>query len=295
MINELAKILKRGNILLNEPLKLHSTFKIGGCCDYLLYPENFSEMSGLLVLIKDRGIPYCVIGNGSNILFSDDGFSGVIIKTTRLNEITVSGGRIISDSGVMLSKLCDTALKNSLDGLVSLSGIPGTVGGAVYMNAGAYGVEIKDLLVSSYYLDENFEIKKLEAKEHDFSYRHSFFSNTGNVVLRSEFLLSDGNSAEMKERTLKLIKKRAEMQPLNFPSGGSTFKRPEGGYAGKLIEECGLKGYKIGGAQVSEKHSGFVINSGEATEKDVKKLIEHIKNEVYKKFNIELEKEILYM
>jgi len=169
------------------------------------------------------------------------------------------------------------------------------VGGAVYMNAGAYGTEIKDVLVSTRYLDENFEIKTLDSENHEFSYRRSFFSNTKNIILKSEFLLIKGSLPEMKERTAELLKKRAEKQPLNFPSGGSTFKRPEGHFAGQLIEECGLKGYTIGGAKVSEKHSGFVINAGNATEKDVKKLIAHIKNEVFKKFNIELEKEILYL
>ena len=295
MIGELAKIIKRTNIYTDEPLKKHSTFKIGGKCDYLLYPESFLELSNLISFIKKKNIPYHVVGNGSNILFSDDGFSGIIIKTRRLDKLTVSGNIITADSGVLLSKLCDAAIENSLDGIVSLSGIPGTVGGAVYMNAGAYGTEIKDVLIYSYYLDENSEIKKLSAEEHNFKYRHSFFTGTSNIILKSEFRLNDGDALEMKENTAKLLKKRAEKQPLNFPSGGSTFKRPNGKYAGELIQECGLKGYTIGGAQVSEKHSGFVINLGNATEKDIKALIEHIKNEVYKKYNIELEKEILYL
>jgi UDP-N-acetylmuramate dehydrogenase len=293
MLEKLTEITK--NIYQNELLSNHSTFKIGGKCDFLACPETVGELTGLIRFLKENGEKYFVMGNGSNILFPDGGFAGVIVKTARLNELTFSGGTVVAGAGLTLSRLCDFTLKNSLGGLQDLSGIPGTVGGAVYMNAGAYSGEIKDTLVCSYYLDENFDIVKLSAENHKFSYRHSFFSGKKHIILKSEFGLSEGDGAALKERASELLKRRSQKQPLNYPSCGSAFKRPPNDYASRLIQESGLKGYTVGGAQVSEKHSGFVINIGGATANDARKLIEHIKNTVYNKFGVMLEEEIIIL
>jgi UDP-N-acetylmuramate dehydrogenase len=236
-----------------------------------------------------------MIGNGSNILFSDDGFSGIIIKTTKLNHLEIKNNIITADCGARLSKMCDLALQNSLGGITPLCGIPGTVGGAVYMNAGAYGSEIKDTLISSTYLDENLNLIAINNEEHNFSYRKSFFSHTNLIILSSQFKLEKSDYNILKEETTCFLKQRAEKQPLNFPNAGSTFKRPNEYYAGKLIEDCGLKGFCIGDAQVSEKHSGFLVNKGNATAKDVLELIEYIKKKVFNEYNIMLETEIEFV
>ncbi len=235
---------------------------------------------------------YFVFGNGSNILFTDDFHDGAYINLSKLSALSNGENVITAQAGVRLSSLCSYAASLALAGLETLSGIPGTVGGAVYMNAGAYGGEIKDTLIKSVYLSESGEIKELSAREHDFGYRKSVFMGNGGMVLSSSFLLKDGNKDEIKAVTAELLKKRNDKQPLNYPSAGSTFKRPEGYFAGKLIEDCGLKGFSVGDAQVSEKHCGFVINRGNASASDIIKLIEHIRKTVFEKFKVELNTEV---
>lgn len=255
-------------------------------------PETVEELKAIIKICREKGMKYFVFGNGSNILFTDDFHDGAYINLSKFNALSNEGNVITAQAGVRLSGLCSYAASLSLSGIEQLSGIPGTVGGAVYMNAGAYGGEIKDMLIKSVYLSENGEIKELSAREHDFGYRKSVFMKNGGIVLSSSFSLKDGNKDEIKAVTAELLKKRNDKQPLNYPSAGSTFKRPEGYFAGKLIEDSGLKGFSVGDAQVSEKHCGFVINKGNASAADIIKLIEHIRKTVFEKFKVELNTEV---
>ena len=283
------------HVLEQEPMRYHTTFKIGGNCDYLVIPKTLEELRAVVRFAKEQGIRLTLLGNGSNVLFDDSGIDGIVLKTTGFKEITACDTVITAQAGARLSTLCECALQKGLGGLCELSGIPGTVGGGVYMNAGAYGGEIKDTLVESMYLNEEGEIKILSQEEHDFSYRHSVFQrNPQWVILESKFQLTPDNREKLKEKTVELLRKRNEKQPLDFPNGGSTFKRPEGYFAGKLIEDCHLRGYSVGDAQVSEKHCGFVVNKGTATASDVIRLVQHIKETVFQKFGVTLEPEIRY-
>ena len=291
-LNELKGYTNEKNILINEKLSKHCTFKTGGTCSLVVLPENTDELIKIISFLKKSNKAFEIIGNGSNILFPDGHLDKVIIKTTRLNSITVSGDEITADAGARLTAVCNTAYENSLTGMECLNGIPGTMGGAVYMNAGAYGGEIKDVCIKTFYLDDNLDIKEKHFDEHEFSYRHSFFSDKKYVILKSVLKLQKGDKTEIKKKMAEYIEKRNEKQPLNFPNAGSTFKRPEGYFAGKLIEDCGLKGYAIGDACVSEKHSGFIVNKKNATTNDVLKLINHVQNEVKNKFGVELETEV---
>lgn len=293
--NELIKITDEKNVLRNEPLSKHCTFKIGGECEYLVFPESEKELTDILKFSKENEIPLNIIGNGSNVLFSDDFHKGIIIKTTRLDGICVKENEITAFCGAKLSAVCNTALKNSLSGMEELNGIPGTIGGAVYMNAGAYGGEIKDVCVETTYIDGDFSLKTIKNGEHNFSYRKSFFTNKNYVILKSKFALKKGDEREIKAKMQDFVQRRNEKQPLNFPNAGSTFKRPEGYFAGKLIEDCGLKGFCVGDACVSEKHSGFVVNRGNASAEDVTKLIKHVRKNVKDKFNVDLETEIKFI
>ena len=282
---------------MNEPLSSHCTFKIGGKADYFVRPEDEESFTALIIALRERGVPYCVIGGGSNILFSDKGFRGVVITTQGLKNIEVTGERMSVGSGAMLPLVSARAQKESLDGMRFMCGIPGTVGGGVFMNAGAYGGEISDILVSSRYFDtEKSEICELSASEHCFSYRHSsYMEHPERIILSAEFALTQGNADEIKAECDCLLKRRAEKQPLEFPSAGSTFKRYPGFFTAQLIDECNLKGYTVGGAQVSEKHAGFVINRGDATASDVLSLIEHIKSVIKEKHGIDIECEIRFI
>ncbi len=283
-------------VLEGEPMSRHTTFKIGGPCDYMVLPKTVEEVTNILAFAKKNGIRVTVLGNGSNLLVADDGVDGIVLKTTELKAITVCGNEITAQAGARLSTLCEVAKEHSLGGMAELSGIPGTVGGGVYMNAGAYGGEICDTLVSSSYLDEENQLKTLSAEAHELSYRHSVFHNHPKwVILETKFHLKSANRDELHEKTVELLKKRNEKQPLEYPNAGSTFKRPEGYFAGKLIEDTGLRGFLIGGAQVSEKHCGFVINKGNATAEDVKNLIEQVRERVLNKFGVTLEAEVRYL
>lgn len=293
ILNGLKKLTDEKNILTDEPLKKHTSFKIGGNADYLVIPKTKEEVISVIAFLKEEKIPYFIMGNGSNLLVNDEGYRGVVVKFAGgLKDIKVDGDRMYVEAGAIMSKISSVCLKNSLDGFCELSGIPGTFGGAVYMNAGAYGREIKDILIDVTFIDEDGEIKTITANEAQLSYRSSIFAGSGKVILWGNIQLEKGNSEEILNKTREVAKKRNDKQPLNYPSAGSTFKRPEGYFAAKLIEDCGFKGVSVGGAKVSEKHSGFVINYDNATFEDVIKLTDHIKKEVKEKFDVELELEV---
>ena len=285
---ELSKITK---VTENEPMKKHTTFRIGGPAKFFAEPSTKEELKALLKVAKEKGIKPIIIGRGSNLLVSDEGLPTLVISLgEQFSEIKVEGNEIYADAGASLSAIAQAALKNSLAGFAFASGIPGSLGGAVYMNAGAYGGEMKDVIVESYYLDENLEEKV--CTEHDFSYRHSVYTDSNNVITGAKIRLTAGNAAEIGEEMSALAKKRREKQPITMPSAGSVFKRPEGYFAGALIEGASLKGFSIGGAEVSELHAGFIVNKGDATCKDVCDLISHIQKTVYEKDGVMLEPEI---
>ncbi len=274
-------------------LKDYTSFKIGGKADLTVFPDTVDKLKNVSYFAKANGIKILVIGKGSNLLISDDGFKGIVINTCRLDEIKlIDETTIYCQSGVSLSKLCRFALDNSLTGLEFAFGIPGTAGGAAYMNAGAYGGEMKDVLVSCEHISSDGEISEYSRDELDLSYRHSAYSDSDLIVISLTLKLRKGNSEEIKAKMDELMAKRRDKQPLEFPSAGSTFKRPEGYFAGALIEQCGLKGYSVGGAQVSEKHAGFVVNKGGATSEDVVSLIEHCQKTVFENTGVLIEPEV---
>ena len=291
---QLGKLCSR--VLENEPMSRHTSFKIGGPCDVMVFPKTVDEVKNILAFAKEENIRVTVLGNGSNVLVADEGIDGIVLKTTELKAITCDGNEITAQAGARLSALCEVAKEHSLGGLCELSGIPGTVGGGVYMNAGAYGGEICHTLVSSVYIDENHEVKTLTAQEHELSYRHSvFFEHPRWVILETRFCLTPADRDELHEKTVELLKKRNEKQPLEYPNAGSTFKRPEGYFAGKLIEDANLRGFSVGDAQVSEKHCGFVINRWNATAEDVCRLIKIVRETVVKEFGVTLEAEVRFL
>lgn len=292
MISVFKKILKSENIKENEPLFRHVSFKTGGNCEFFLTPESTEELTRIISVCKKENFPFFILGNGSNLLITDDFHKGAFISTLKLDGLSEENGIVTAGAGVRLSGLCSFAASLSLTGLEDLSGIPGTVGGAVYMNAGAYDGEIKDTLIKAVYLDENLDVKELKGEECNFGYRKSVFQTNGGIILSASFELSKGDKNLIKQKTAELLKRRSEKQPLEYPSAGSTFKRPEGYYAGKLIEDSDLRGFSVGGAQVSEKHCGFVINRNNATSSDILALIDHIQKTVYEKFQVKLETEV---
>lgn len=281
-------------ILINSPMSRQTSFKVGGNADIIAFPKNKTALADVISKCRCANVPFFIMGNGSNLLVRDCGIKGVVIKTTAMDpELVVNGDTIECSAGTPLSKLCITALENSLSGLEFAYGIPGTVGGAVFMNAGAYGGEMKDVLVSVTHIDKDGNIAEMEAENLNLGYRKSFYSeNTDNIIISAKVRLSDGDKTEIKSAMDDLMGRRKDKQPIEFPSAGSTFKRPEGYFAGALIEQCGLKGYTIGGAQVSEKHAGFVINRFGGTASDVLELMEHIKNTVKTETGVTLEPEV---
>lgn len=292
--NKLAKILSDQQILIDEPMKNHTTFRVGGPADYFLIPQSEEEAAALLRLFCDEKIPYYVMGNGSNLLVSDDGYRGCILELfNNFSDIRVTDDGIRACAGALLSKVANTAMKEGLDGLSFASGIPGTIGGAVTMNAGAYGGEMKDIVESVRLYDlRQHKIVEKSAEEMHFGYRDSLVKHEPYVVLSANLRLTRGDSDSIREKMDELKAKRILKQPLEYPSAGSTFKRPEGYFAGQLIEEAGLKGFGIGGAEVSKKHSGFVINTGSATARDIVALIKTIRQKVWDKNHVELECEV---
>lgn len=277
----------------NEPLSAHCTFKIGGPADVFVQPETEEQLCRVIALCKACDVKYYLLGNGSNILFADEGFSGVVIDVSALDaEIAVEDTVLTAGAGVRLAALCKAALKHGLSGLEFAYGIPGTVGGAVYMNAGAYGGEMKDVLDQVTYLTQEGQIVTEEAAKLDLAYRHSIFEENGGCILSAQFHLKRGDPEAIRARMNELMAKRVEKQPLDKPSAGSTFKRPAGAFAAALIDQCGLRGYRHGGAAVSEKHCGFVVNMGGATCADVLALCDEVRAVVKEKTGYELEKEI---
>ncbi len=284
------------NVILDEPLKKHCTFKVGGNADVFFVPQDIDELTMALCYLKNNNIKYFILGNGSNILFSDQGYRGVIVSLKNFKSIKKVDDLLIQvECGSTLSSLCNFALEESLEGLEFASGIPGTVGGGIYMNAGAYGGELKDVLVSCRAINSEGEIITLSNEELMLSYRTSVFQTKNWLVLDGTFKLKKGNYEEIKKKMIELIKKRNDKQPVDKPSAGSTFKRPANNFAGKLIMDSQLRGYKIGGAMVSEKHCGFVINDGTATAKDIEDLISYIKEVVREKYNVSLEPEVKFI
>lgn len=275
-------------------LRDYCSMRVGGACDLLVKPNSEAVLSELLMTCKSGNIPFYVLGRGTNVLFSDRGFRGVIILIGReLGGITVEGSKLIAGAGASLNAVCGTALDNSLSGAENLYGIPGSAGGALYMNAGAFGSEMKDIAVSCRYINENGELCEMRAQDMELGYRHSVFSDSGFVITSVTMQFNNGDSSLIKARMDEVMQKRRDKQPLEYPSCGSTFKRPKNGFAAALIEECGLKGFRIGGAQVSEKHSGFVINRGGATYSDIARIVEHIKRTVLSEKGVELECEMI--
>ena len=278
----------------NVSLKEISSFKIGGIAKLICYPKTALEVSKIIKFCNKSNIDFYSFGKCSNVLFSDDGIEKLIIKTDNLNSIKKIDDGFEFGSGVMLARASKTAVDNGFCGMEFSYGIPGSVGGAVYMNAGAYGGEMKNIVASVEYVDDKGNILKIDAARLDFSYRHSFFSDKNYVITSTTVKLNKGDV----DKSLELINEyqtaRKTKQPLEYPSAGSVFKRPEGFFAGKLIQDSDLKGYTIGGAQVSVKHSGFIINVGDATAKDVLSLIDYIKNTVYNNFGVTLECELKY-
>ena len=288
---QLNNIIKKGTLLFDEPMKKHTTFRIGGKADCYVEPA-MDEVEPLISYLTEQKIPYTLMGNGSNLLVSDSGIEGVTVSFgTSMSEVTVDGCILKAQAGILLSRLASFAASHSLSGLEFASGIPGTLGGAITMNAGAYGGEMKDVVVSVKVLQEG-EVREYSCEEMDFSYRHSRVLKEDMIVLEVTMNLIPGEEQDILSRMKELNSRRVEKQPLNFPSAGSTFKRPEGYFAGKLIEDAGLKGYTVGGAQVSTKHSGFVINTGDATAEDVRQLIRDVQKIVKEKFGVSLEPEV---
>ena len=292
LAKKLAETFPNSTVLTEEPMKAHTTFRIGGPADILIEPA-YCDIAALLHLLKEEEVPFTVIGNGSNLLVSDDGIEGVVIALGKKSgKITISGDTIVAEAGALLSTVANAAADAGLTGLEFASGIPGTLGGAVYMNAGAYGGEIKDVLESVTVLNADFEKQVYNPKDLDLSYRHSALMEIGGFVTDVVIKLTPGDKDEIKAKIEEIRNQRVSKQPLNFPSAGSTFKRPEGYFAGKLIDDAGLRGYSVGGAQVSEKHCGFVINKDNATAKDVLQLMQDVDDNVYNKFGVHLTPEV---
>ncbi len=294
---QIKKLTWTGCVLVDEPMSRHTTFRVGGCADIFVSPQTVKEATEIVRLLLTQKYPYTVIGNGSNIIVSDSGYRGCIIcMETAAANLCTEGSVITAGAGVMLSKVARMAYENSLTGLEFASGIPGTVGGAVVMNAGAYGGEMKDVIKTVTVFDtQNCSIETVDACDMGFGYRTSIIKERPLIVLEACFELKQGNADDIKAVMDDLAIRRREKQPLEYPSAGSTFKRPEGYFAAKLIEDTGLKGLAEGGAQVSEKHAGFVINRGGATATEVLTLIREIKSRVFEKFGVMLETEVIVL
>ncbi len=308
--NELSKLIPEDSILRDEPMYKHTTFKTGGSADRFISVSDKEQLMGILDLLKSYGAlysagggddegraAYYVIGNGSNLLVSDKGYDGLIIEIgSGMSECIAKGNAITAKAGTLLGKLAKTALDNSLTGLEFASGIPGSVGGAMVMNAGAYGGQMEDVVRSVTVYDiADSRVISLDNAQMDFAYRHSIIRDKGYIVLDAEFVLKEGDKQQIEDKMRELNTARKQKQPLEYPSAGSTFKRPAGFYAGGLIEECGLKGYSVGGASVSDKHAGFMINKCNATAYDIYRLIGEVREKVYADTGVRLEPEVIFM
>lgn len=290
---KLCRILPEEQVHENEPMSRRTTFRAGGAADWLVEPDTEGQLAEIIRLCREQQVPWYILGNGSNLLVGDKGYRGVVIQICkRMNEIRTEENKIYAQAGALLSKIAAQALSNSLTGFEFASGIPGTLGGAVMMNAGAYGGEMKHVLESADVLTPEGEFLTLSLEELELGYRTSVVATKGYTVLGATIALEKGNPEEIKAYMDDLKERRITKQPLEYASAGSTFKRPEGYFAGKLIQDSGLKGYSVGDAQISEKHSGFVINRGNASAKDVLSLIEHVQETVKEKFGVHLETEV---
>ncbi len=298
LAEKLATIVGGDNLLLNEMMSGHTTFKIGGPADYFVTPENVNQIVDVINIANEYNVSYAIIGNGSNIIVPDEGYRGIVILLyDKFNsmEFQAHGDgiwHITVEAGAMLGRIGNEFMKRSLTGFEFATGIPGTVGGAVVMNAGAYGGEIKDIIVNATVLTRENKIMVLSKGELELGYRTSIVPKKGYIVLSAEFELREGNAEEISDKVRDLAMRRREKQPLEYPSAGSTFKRPEGYFAGKLIADAGLKGFHIGGIEVSEKHAGFVINKGKGTATEFFSLIDYVCSKVYEQFVVELELEV---
>ena len=281
-------------VIRNAPLSRYTTFRTGGEAAVMIIPQNDVMLAAVLKNLSMNGIDPLILGNGSNMLVSDNGLDTVVINMCRPSSgIRITDdGLIECDAGVTMSKLCNYALEKSLTGLEFAFGIPGTAGGAAFMNAGAYGGEMKDVLVACYHLDRNGEPGMLKGDELELGYRTSAYEKNGYIITKLYLKLAGGSREKIHAEMQELLQRRRDKQPLEYPSAGSTFKRPEGHFAGRLIEECGLKGSSIGGAKVSEKHAGFIINTGGATSSDIIKLIKHVQDTVFREKGVMLEPEV---
>lgn len=292
-IKEIKKVISKDKIYINEPMSKYTSFKIGGPAECLIKIKTEEELKTILKLAKDKNIPLTIIGNGSNILVSDNGIKGIVLKieidTFELNAET---SYIKVGSGVKLAFIAQKCLKQQIAGFEFASGIPGTIGGAIRMNAGAHGKEMKDVVKTVTYMDRDGEIYKIQNEQAQFEYRNSLFAHKDYIILEVEMQLEKGDTDEIQEKMTEYATYRKERQPIEYPSAGSTFKRGTDFITAKLIDECGLKGYQIGGAQISEKHAGFIINKENATAEDVVKLMEYTKEQVYNKFGKIIEAEI---
>ena len=291
---KLKKITRESNLLKNEPMCNHTTFRVGGAADYFVEAKSADEIEAVILLCREENVPYYILGNGSNLLVGDRGYRGVIIQIYRaMNEVTVdSRGMVRAQAGALLSRIASEALNGSLAGFEFAAGIPGTLGGAVVMNAGAYGGEMKDVLQEVTVLTDEGRVVTLQREELELGYRTSVIAKKGYIVLAAKLQLKPGDPIEIKDRMDELKEQRVTKQPLEFPSAGSTFKRPEGYFAGKLIQDAGLRGFTVGGAQVSEKHCGFVVNRGDATAADIVELMKQVSEKVNEKFHVVLEPEV---
>ena len=292
-LDKLKTIVTEEKILIDEPMKKHITFRVGGPADYFIMPSTKEEVKQVIDLCKESGVLYYVMGNGSNLLVSDKGYRGAIIQMSRgFAEVKVEGKEITASAGASLAKIANAALDSELAGFEFAAGIPGCLGGACVMNAGAYGGEMKDVLKSVTVINNEGEIITIPKEELELGYRTSIISKKGYVVLEAVIELHKGNKEEIKAIMDDLKERRVTKQPLEFPSAGSTFKRPEGYFAGKLIQDTDLIGFRVGDAQVSEKHCGFVINAGEATAEEINTLIGQVIEKVHAKFGVTLEPEV---
>lgn len=291
--NQLIQVIDEKRVLPDEPMKKHTTFRVGGNADYFVMPQKPEEVKAIVALCKEAEIPYYIIGNGSNLLVSDEGYRGVIIQIYKeMNHIEVMGDVIKVQAGALLSRVGNVALENELTGFEFAAGIPGTVGGAVVMNAGAYGGEMKDIILNATVLTQEGEIVTLNKEELELGYRTSVIAKKSYIVLEAEYQLQKGDKEAIRGRMDELKTQRVTKQPLEYPSAGSTFKRPEGYFAGKLIQDAGLRGFQVGGAQVSEKHCGFVINQDQATAADIIELMRQVSDKVMQEFGVKLEPEV---
>lgn len=296
LLNELYRIVGEDNVKLDEPMSKHTTFRIGGPASYFVTPMDTEELSQVVVLCKAERVPFFLLGHGSNILVSDKGIGGVVIQLYKnYAKFSIEGNLVKAEAGIMLNKLGQEIRDAGLTGFEFAAGIPGTLGGAVMMNAGAYGGEMKDIVESVSLMDYDGNLIKKSGEEMDFSYRHSIVEDEELIVLGATLRLNPGNIEDITAKMQELALARKTKQPLEFPSAGSTFKRPEGYFAGKLIMDSGLAGYRVGDAEVSEKHCGFVINKGHASAKDVMTLIDDVRNTVYDKFKVELSPEVRFV